>query len=117
MDLLIYIAFPISTIILAIVIQKVLKSPILVSATFFAIFLIIAFAFYDTSFLVFVFIYSFFAYISAYITRFICKNIGNDGIIKNINIQTLNTNSIRTNEINNKNGNSYCCNRNRCYRR
>ena len=116
MDLLVYIAFPISTIILAIVIQKVLKSPILVSLTFFAIFLIIAFAFYDTSFLVFVFIYSFLAYISACMTRFICQNIGKDGTIRSINIETLNANSIRTNEITNKN-NECCCNRNRCYRR
>ena len=117
MDLLVYIAFPIATMILAVVLQKILRCPILVSATFFAIFLIIAFAFYDSTFLLFVFIYSILAYISAYITRFICENIGKNGLIRNINADNINTNIIRTNELNSNNNNFCCCNRNRCYRR
>ena len=41
MNLLIFFAIPFATILLAIVFQKVLKCPILVSITFFAIYLII----------------------------------------------------------------------------
>ena len=46
MNLLIFFALPLATILLAIVFQKVLKCPILVTITFFAIYLIILFALY-----------------------------------------------------------------------
>ena len=42
--LLLFFALPIATIILAIVLQKILNSPLLVAATFFAIYLIVTFA-------------------------------------------------------------------------
>ena len=50
MGLLLFFALPVATIILAVVLQKILKCPILVAATFFAIFLIVAFAIFDSSF-------------------------------------------------------------------
>ena len=52
--LLLFFALPIATIILSIVLQKILKCPILVAATFFAIYLIVAFAIFDSGFLIFV---------------------------------------------------------------
>ena len=75
--LLIFFAFPVATIILAIVLQKLLNSPLLVAATFFAIFLIVTFAAFDESFLVFAIAYALIALITALIVRFICCLIRN----------------------------------------
>ena len=61
--LLIFFALPIATIILSIVLEKILRCPILTAATFFAIYLIIAFAVFNSSALVFVIIYTILAYI------------------------------------------------------
>ncbi len=70
--LLIFFALPIATIILAIVLQKILKCALLVAATFFAIYLIVTFAAFDASFLVFAIAYTILAYITAVITKIIC---------------------------------------------
>ena len=67
--LLILFALPIATILLAIVLQKVLKCPVLVAITFFAIYLIVAFALFNASFLVLVIIYTVLAYITAVIVE------------------------------------------------
>lgn len=71
--LLIFFAFPVATVILAIVLQKVLKRPLLVAATFFAIFLVITFAFFDASFLIAAIIYTIIAYITAVLVMWICR--------------------------------------------
>ena len=78
MDSTIFVFFvlPLATILLAIVLQKVLKSPILVAITFFAIYLIVAFvSFSDTlaEALIAVIIYTIIAYITALIVMFICN--------------------------------------------
>lgn len=73
--LLLFFALPIATIILSIVLQKILKSPILVAATFFAIFLIVTFAAFDTWFLVFVIAYTILAFITASIIQAIWRFI------------------------------------------
>ena len=83
MSLLIFFALPVATIILSIVLQKILKSPILVAATFFAIFLIIAFAVFDgdSLFLVATLIYTGIAFITAYLTclfKIIGRRLGLD---------------------------------------
>lgn len=78
--LLLAFAIPVATILLAIVLQKVLKCPLLVAATFFAILLIITFAVFDASFLVFAIIYTILAYITAVLTRFICNLISRFGL-------------------------------------
>lgn len=69
--LLLFFALPVATIILAIVIEKILKSPILTAATFFAIYLIVAFAFFDASFLVYAIAYTILAYVTAVIASFL----------------------------------------------
>ncbi len=76
-NLLIFFAIPVATIILAIVFQKILQSPLLVAATFFAIFLIVTFAAFDESFLVFAILYTLLALITALVVRFICCLINN----------------------------------------
>lgn len=71
--LLIFFAFPVATVILAIVLQKVLKNPLLVAATFFAIYLVITFAFFDASFLVYAILYAILAYVTAVLSAWICR--------------------------------------------
>ncbi len=70
--LLIFFALPLATIILAAVLQKLIKSPILVAAIFFAIYLVIAFAIFDATFLVAAIVYTFLAYVIASIVRILC---------------------------------------------
>lgn len=76
-NLLLFFAIPVATIILSIVLQKLLQSPLLVAATFFAIFLVITFAAFDESFLVFAILYTLLALITAILVRFICCLINN----------------------------------------
>lgn len=72
--LLVFFALPVATIILAIVLQKILKCPLLVGATFFAIYLIVAFIISPSgTLLILAILYSFLAYITAVITCIICK--------------------------------------------
>ena len=76
MNLFIFFALPLATILLAIVFQKILRSPILVAITFFAIYLIVAFAaFSDTlaEAIIAAIIYTIIAYITAYIVMIICS--------------------------------------------
>jgi predicted membrane protein len=79
--LLIFFALPLATIILSVVLQKLIKNPILVAAIFFAIYLVVAFALFDATFLIAVIIYTLLAYITALIVRtigIIANNINND---------------------------------------
>lgn len=81
--LLLAFAIPVATILFAIVLQRILQCPLLVAATFFAIFLIVAFTVFDSSFLVFAILYTILAYVTAVLTRLICNiisrfNLGND---------------------------------------
>lgn len=125
--LLIFFALPIATIILAIVLQKILKCPILVAATFFAIFLIVTFAAFDVNFLIFAIIYTILAYIAAVITRFImkaiccdeddeCENKKSNSENNNCNVQNLVNaiNSLNTSNSSNSNNCGCGC---RCRRR
>ena len=63
--LLIFFALPIATILLAIVLQKILKSPILVAIIFFAIYLIVTFTAFDSDFLIVAILLTILAYITA----------------------------------------------------
>ena len=71
--LLIFFALPVATIILAIVFQKLLDSPILVALTFLAIYLVVTFAAFDESFLVWAILYTILAYITAILVNAICR--------------------------------------------
>lgn len=74
MDLLTFFALPVATIILAFVLEKILRVPILTALTFFAIYLIVAFAAFDSTFLTFVIAYTVLAYIAALIAEYIYTN-------------------------------------------
>lgn len=69
MNLLLFFAFPIATIIFSIVLQKILRNPILVALTIFAAFLIVTFTAFDESFLIYTILYTILSYITAIITR------------------------------------------------
>lgn len=82
-NLLLFFALPVATILLAIVFQRILYSPILVAITFFAIYLVVTFAAFDETFLIYAILYTILAYITAAITRFIsrfiaCQRSGNN---------------------------------------
>lgn len=93
--LLIFFALPIATIILAIVLEKILKCPILTAATFFAIYLIVAFAIFNATFLIAVIIYTILAFIAAVIAEFFfrrnCENKCNTNCpcVRNTNRQNI----------------------------
>lgn len=70
--LLIFFALPLATIILAAVLQKLIKCPVLVAAIFFAIYLIVAFAVFDATFLIAAIVYTFLAYVTAAIVKILC---------------------------------------------
>lgn len=76
--LLLFFALPVATIILAIVLERILRCPILTAATFFAIFLIVAFAVFDASFLVFVIVYTIIAFIAAVIAEIFFRRCNNE---------------------------------------
>lgn len=128
--LLLFFALPIATILLAIVWQKIVKSPILVAITAFAIYLIVTFIFFDASFLIFAIVYTILAFIAAWITKFICENIRRGIYFRNINAENINTNTLSANTLevnddddddddnnsnNNGNNNSGCNCNNRYY--
>lgn len=71
--LLLFFALPIATIILAVVLERILKCPVLVAATFFAIYLILAFSVFDISFLVFAIVYTILSFIAAYLAELFCR--------------------------------------------
>ena len=100
MDLLTLFAFPVATIILAFVIEKILRVPILTAAAFFAIYLILAFTVFDTTFLIYAIIYTLIAYISALIAEYIYTNCRIKKICCNINNNSNNNNNNDTNNSN-----------------
>ena len=92
--LLLAFALPVATILLAIVLQKILRSPLLVAATFFAVYLIVTYAAFDSSFLVFAILYTILAYVTAVLTRLICNIIRRFNLCNNENCACGNTNGI-----------------------
>ena len=111
--LLLFFALPIATIIFSIVLLKLLKCPILVAATFFAIYLILAFTAFDTDFLIFVIAYTILSYITAVITRLICNIIERVNRCLNNSREGNNQNCyccLNNNNDNNNNNNNNCSN-------
>lgn len=76
--LLLLFALPVATIIIASILETILNCPFKVAALAFAIYLIVAFAVFDASFLIYVIAYTILALISAVITRVIINFINDD---------------------------------------
>lgn len=117
MDLLLFFALPVSTIILAIVFQSIIRNPILVAATAFAIYLIVTFTAFDASFLIFAIIYTIIAYAAASIYQIISDWIKGNVSINNLNTDNINTNILNTNQLNIDGENcNNCIDNNRSFR-
>lgn len=104
--LLLFFVLPIVTIILSIVLLKLLKCPVLVAATFFAIYLILAYTAFDSDFLIFVIVYTILSYITAILTRFISNIIerfNNKCCLEKQNFYLRERNSSCNNNCNNNN--------------
>lgn len=99
--LLIFFALPIATIILSIVLEKILRCPILTAATFFAIYLIVAFALFNETALVFVIIYTILAYITALIAEFFFSRCRKRECTNNCCCPNNNSNNSNSNNNNN----------------
>lgn len=111
MGLLLFFAIPVATIILSIVWQRIIKSPLLVAATAFAIFLLIVYS-TDPSLLIFAIIYTILSFISASIARFVSEHLGRNGIIRNIQAENIEANSIDANILNSTTSNANTLNAN-----
>ena len=91
MNILFFIVLPLATILISIVLQKLLRSPILVALLVFAIYLILAFTVFTTDFLINAIIYTILAFLTAVVVRIICCLIkrlnceDNNGICVNCN--------------------------------
>jgi len=106
--LLLLFALPVATIILAIVLQKILKCPLLVAVTVWAIFLIVTYAAFDSSFLVYTILYTILAYVTAVLVRLICN------IISRFNLNNSCCDSNCLCNQNNNNGRSVVSNETWC---
>ena len=120
--LLLAFAIPVATVLLAIVLQKVLKCPLLVAFTFFAVLLIITYAVFDSSFLVYAILYTILAYVTALITKLICCFLTRFNLYSSASNQSTNEPIVLFTNANQVN----CCSRNSqnvritgrcCYRR
>jgi len=96
--LFVFFVLPLATILLAIVLQKILKNPILVGITFFAVYLIVAFTAFSANLaaaIIGAIILSVLAFITAVIVQFICilrERFGNNNehcLHKNNDTQTI----------------------------
>ena len=107
---LLFFVLPVATIILSIVFQKILKCPILVAATFIAIFLIITYVI-DPSLLIFAIAYTILSYIAAILTKVICNLIEKiNRCCNNARAGEIKSNCICNNQI--SNDNPICLNNN-----
>lgn len=112
--LLLLFAFPIATIIYSIVLQKIIRCPILVALTIFASFLIVTFTAFDETFLIYTILYTIIAYITAIITR-LAKNIFRR-IIRNQNDDDDGSECCMNENVSNANdANTGCCNERSVY--
>lgn len=117
--LLILFALPVATIILAVVLEKILRCPFLTALTFFAIYLIVTFAAFDATFLINTIIYTILALISALIAEFFfergtrncnCNNRNNsEDELSNAQLQNI-ASRVLNMLSNNSEGNNNCSN-------
>ena len=72
MDILFFIIFPIAVILISMVLQKILRTPMLVAIFIFAVFLILAYTVFTPDFVLNALVYAILAFITAYIFKFVC---------------------------------------------
>ena len=72
MNILFFVIFPIAVVLISIVLQKILRSPILVALLVFAVFLILAYTAFTPEFVLNALVYAVLAFITAQLFRLIC---------------------------------------------
>ena len=102
--LLLLFVIPFSTIIFSIVLQRLIKCPILVALTAFSVFLILAVTVFDETFFVLAVIYAVLAYVSAVLSKII-KKIINRYVV---NMDNSDTNYISDNDPTDANAGCGC---------
>lgn len=95
--LLIFFAFPIAVIIFSIVLEKLLNSPIAVASLIFAVFLILAFTAFDTTFLIATLAYTILSFITALLVQLLCRENDDDDDVCDTVEDLLNDSSNNTN--------------------
>lgn len=122
--LLLYFAIPVAIVILSIIFETLIHSPIKIAGIVFSIFLIVTFAIGDETLLIFTILYTILAYIVAWITqqwinnqdRENCCCISTPEVNANYLEQLVqNTNEQTTQNIQNQSSNNYGCNRRRLF--
>ena len=101
--LLIFFAFPIAVIIFSVVLEKLLKNPIIVASLIFAVFLILTFAVFGVNFLIATLAYTILSFLTAFIVHLLCRNEENEHNICDLLEDLLSNNS------NNDNDNESVC--------
>ena len=99
MDILLFFAIPLSTILLSIVWQRIVRSPALVAITAFAIFLVWVYSL-DATLLIFAIAYTILAFITAILTRFVLDRFFANNDVQNLQVNRLHADNIDTDLIN-----------------
>jgi len=100
--LLFFFAFPVAVIIFSIVLEKLLKNPIIVASLIFAVFLILTFAVFGENFLIATLAYTILSFVTALIAHLLCRNEENEHNICDLLEDLLSNN-------NNNNDNESVC--------
>lgn len=103
--LLIFFAIPLAVVILSVILEKAIKSPITVAAITFAILVVVTFAAFDINFLVLAIIYTILSYITAAITEFVCRVLYADNRHRESGHRydfVSNTNTVNDEEVSNQ---------------
>ena len=72
MDILFFVIFPIAVVLISIVLQRILRNPILVAILVFAVFLILAYTAFTPDFVLNALVYAIIAFITAFLFRLAC---------------------------------------------
>lgn len=115
-NLLIFFAFPIATIIISAILQKILRCPIAVASFSFAVFIIVTFSAFDETFLIATLAYTIIALITACVVQLICRNQNTDNQDLCDRLQRIVSNLSNSNNDENSNCSCGCNNRYRSYR-
>ena len=99
-NLLIFFAIPLAIIVISIALQKILRNPFLVAAIIFSIALVIVLAIFDPIYLIAVVVYTVLAFITALLTCFLSRVLGNSNMCNCMGCGGNNQNNDDTNTDN-----------------
>lgn len=103
-----FFAIPVAIVILSVIFETIIHSPIKIAGIIFSVFLIVTFAVGDETLLIFTILYTLLSFIVAWITRqWICQNQNNSTMVENARDaaieELLKQSSINENSYSNQN--------------